>query len=109
MIEFHAIFLKAIAGDQVRIATNNYNAAYNLRQKFYRYRDQIRASDSELVLLVDDLLFEIDNDVLVISYNNPENVLEALSNDDTRPGDESLKSQQPDQSAPQERHSSEGD
>lgn len=93
MIEFRALLLKAFAGNTVQIPCTSYTHAYNLRQRFYRYRDKIRESNDELNLLVDDLCFEIDGGLLVITYDNPENLLEAL-NDDPETGDKSLKSVQ---------------
>jgi len=88
MIEYRALLLKAFAGEVVHIFCGPKPAANSMRQKFYRYRNSIRDSEDELALLVDDLVFELGKQELVIRYNNPQNILEALN--EQEPGDSSL-------------------
>lgn len=97
MIEFRLIFQKAFAGEEVRIPHSFPGAANNLRQRFYRYRDKVRedASD-EFNLLVDYLHFELQGRELVISYNNPNEKLLEIANDQQSTGERSLNlSKQP--------------
>ncbi|MCK5644196.1 MAG: hypothetical protein KAJ19_25580 [Gammaproteobacteria bacterium] len=107
MIEYRALFLKAVAGDPARVTCDNSTDANNLRQKFYRYRDKLRDSDDELNLIADNFQFELDGCELVISYNNPENLLEAL-NDDEKSGGPPLNPKQQDQSSSGQRPPSKG-
>jgi len=95
MIEYQAIFQQAFKGETVHIFCGPPPAANNLRQKFYRYRISIKNSEDELALLVDDLVFTLGKQELIISFNNPQNILEAIHDQDT--GAEALNpAQQPD-------------
>lgn len=90
MLEYRAILQKAFAGEVVTISCEDSLSAINLRQKFYRYRDKIRNSSDGLNLVVDGLLFGVDRNNLVITYQDRENLMEAL-NDDLDTGERSLK------------------
>lgn len=90
MTEFRLLFQKAFADEVVRVPCTARHEAGNLRQRLYRYRDMIRADDSDkLNLLVDHLHFELGVRELIITYYNPnEKILEAL-NDNNQTGDRS--------------------
>lgn len=86
MIEYRAILQKAFAGESVEISCADNSDANSLRQKFYRYRDKLRESNDELNIIVDGLRFELDGNKLVISYNNLENLVEALNDNENTGG-----------------------
>ena len=91
MIEYRAILQQAFKGEVVHIFCGPPPAANNLRQKFYRYRHSIKNSEDELALLVNDLVFTLGKQELIIKFNNPQNLLEAI-HDNQEPGAEVLKS-----------------
>ena len=85
----------AIRDGEFYIANDSNNDANNMRQRFYRYRENIRLNPKNtLYLLVDDLHFEINGRTLVITYNNPnQKILESI-NDDQETGGQPPNPQQ---------------
>ena len=73
MLEYRILFQQTLAGKgPIRLELASKREAYNLRQKFYRYREQIRNNPSdELAVLVDQLKFELGGNVLRILHNIP--------------------------------------
>lgn len=61
----------AMTNGQHEIETSGHRASYNLRQKFYRARDEIRESTEDpLSLVADSFSFLVEGKKLVIKFDN---------------------------------------
>ena len=86
----------AIVQEVFEISCDSMNDANNLRQRFYRRReDLMHQEEHELFLLLEHFTFELKGPVLRISYSNPnQKILESL-NDQQKTGSDNLGASRP--------------